>query len=415
MEEIERGASFLSGVSLIREEDPKKTGGRRGDRTRRRNEKEEVCSVKEETAVRQEEAASKKEEGKSRFEELPRETVRSVSFKGMFFWGLLFLGAATIIVPRITGRPLFPIFVLKDLKSLSLPLLPLLYTGSYVTRAWGPLTFAFCLGGGIIAFVSQERCSRLLASGKGSAYVAAALTAPILTVCSCAMLPIFGALLIAGAGIGPAVTFLLMAPAANVMALFFTWELLSWKLAVGRFLASALGAMAIGCVVSRTSFGKVKEQEYAGRKRLFAGTTEEESFWEKSGRGLDEALGLAKKILPVLLLGVAAISFVEAYLPPPLVAKYLTGFRGVVIGSFIGVPTYTPTLVEVFLVKAMLGLGMDPAAALAFMIGGPMSSIPSMMSASRIAGWKVVGTYAALAVLLGIVAGGVFLWAGISL
>jgi hypothetical protein len=86
------------------------------------------------------------------------------------------------------------------------------------------------------------------------------------------------------------------------------------------------------------------------------------------------------------------------------VAKYLTGFRGVVIGSVIGVPTYTPTLVEVFLVKAMLGLGMDPAAALAFMIGGPMSSIPSMMSASRIAGGKVVGTYAALAVLLGIVA-----------
>jgi len=114
-------------------------------------------------------------------------------------------------------------------------------------------------------------------------------------------------------------------------------------------------------------------------------------------------------------LGVAAISFVEAYLPPPLVAKYLTGFRGVVIGSVIGVPTYTPTLVEVFLVKAMLGLGMDPAAALAFMIGGPMSSIPSMMSASRIAGWKVVGTYAALAVLLGIAAGGVFLWAGVSL
>jgi uncharacterized membrane protein YraQ (UPF0718 family) len=74
----------------------------------------------------------------------------------------------------------------------------------------------------------------------------------------------------------------------------------------------------------------------------------------------------------------------------------------------IGVPTYTPTLVEVFLVRGLIAKGMSPAAALAFLIGAPMASIPSMLGVSRIIGWKVVINYAALAVVVAFIAGLVY-------
>lgn len=109
--------------------------------------------------------------------------------------------------------------------------IPILYTLSYVSRAWGPLLFAFLLGV-LIAFVPREKFKQLMASKTLRSYVIAASLAPLLTLCSCAMLPIFGGLLVSGTGMGPAITFLLMAPAANVLAVLFTWELLSWKLAL---------------------------------------------------------------------------------------------------------------------------------------------------------------------------------------
>ncbi|MDZ7794683.1 MAG: permease [Spirochaetia bacterium] len=147
------------------------------------------------------------------------------------------------------------------------------------------------------------------------------------------------------------------------------------------------------------------EDEYADIEPMTAEDGHIFSFTEKSRIALREAWGLAKKVLLYLIIGVFAISFIEAYLPPTIVAKYLTGVKGVLLGAVVGVPTYTPTLVEIFLIKAMLNLGMAPAAALAFLIGAPMASIPSMMGVSQVVGWNVVLRYATLAVIVAALAG----------
>jgi len=62
-------------------------------------------------------------------------------------------------------------------------------------------------------------------------------------------------------------------------------------------------------------------------------------------------------------------------------------------------------MVEVVLVGALRHLGMSLSAVLAFLLGGPMISIPSMMAVSRIIGWRLVLLHAVLAVLGAIVAG----------
>jgi len=112
--------------------------------------------------------------------------------------------------------PLFPVYEYGNLENYHVWEVPLAYICSYTTKAWGALILAFLLDGCISVFVPREKMVKYLSSERTSSYFIAAGFAPVLTVCSCAMIPIFGGIMIAGAGIGPGISFLLMAPAAGL-------------------------------------------------------------------------------------------------------------------------------------------------------------------------------------------------------
>jgi hypothetical protein len=330
-------------------------------------------------------------------------------FKTILPWILLTLGLIILLYPRFSGgKPLFPVFNydnpatdINELVNYPFWQIPFVYTFSYITRAWGALLLAFVLGGVIAVFVPKEKMKKYMSSKSFFSYILAGISAPVMTVCSCAMIPIFGGILISGAGIGPAI------PSANVLALIFTGSIISYKIMLFRLLFSLIGAIIIGYLVSLTKWGRKQEEKYS---KVEAVSTDEKKlpFSEKSWKALKEAWILAKLVLPYLGAGVFVISFIERYLPTQLVVGYLTGIRGIILGAVIGVPTYTPTLVEVFLIKALITKGMSPSSALAFLIGAPMASIPSMMGVSRIIGWKCVINYAILAVIVAMMAGLVY-------
>jgi hypothetical protein len=154
------------------------------------------------------------------------------------------------------------------------------------------------------------------------------------------------------------------------------------------------------------------EERY--QRRDLAAVEEHLGFADKSWKALNEAFFLVKSVLPLLLAGVAVVSYIEAFMPYGVVSTHLTGVKGVVLGAVIGVPFYTPTLVEVFLIKSLLALGMSAPAALAFLIGGPMASIPSMLGVSRLIGWRTVLSYALLAMLAATIAGMIYLALGLG-
>lgn len=325
-------------------------------------------------------------------------------------WFLLLFGLLTIVAKTV-GDPLFPIYDYGVLEDYAIWQIPYVYILNYATRAWGTLLFAFMLGGAIAAFVSKEKMKKYLSSGNFFSYILAALFAPLMTVCSCAMIPIFGGLVVAGAGVGPAVTFLLMAPAANAIAIITTIDIISLEIALARIVFSFVGAVLIGYLVSFTKAAKSVEEFFADTKTQTAEVEEyKESFSEKSWNALQEAGDLLRRVVPYLALGLFIVSYVDAFLPPELVAQYLTGLTGVGLSAVLGVPLYTPTLVEIFLIRALLDLGMAPSAALAFLIAAPMASLPSMMGVASLVGWRLVINYALLAIIAAFVAGTVYLY-----
>src|SRR5512139_1571994 len=82
---------------------------------------------------------------------------------------------------------------------------------------------AFFIAGALSALVPQQSIIRFLGpdAPKWVSYPAAAGAGSLLAVCSCTIQPLFAGIYKKGAGLGPAITFLFFAPAANVLALSF--------------------------------------------------------------------------------------------------------------------------------------------------------------------------------------------------
>ena len=281
-----------------------------------------------------------------------------------------------------------------DFHGLPVWYIPIAYLIDYFSHGWICLLFAFVVAGLIYEMIPKEIITKYMSGSKLTGYALALGMAPFLTVCSCTMVPLFAGVLYSGAGIGPAITFLLMAPSSNILAILLTGDLLSWELAGVRILVSIVVALAAGIVISKTPWGKKIEREHQAADPSSKATVDllkpplDERLWA----ALKFGGYLGKQILPFFILGLVAVSYVEAYLPEDIVGDYLTGVGGVLIASVIGGPLYTPTLVEIVIGRSLWNLGMSKGALLAWLMGQPYD-VANALAVSRIARWKVVLTY----------------------
>jgi len=311
-----------------------------------------------------------------------------------------------VVYSRAVAFSLAPTMKPASFKGLAWWQIPIAYLADYISHAWICLLFAFTVAGLVAEFIPKEAVAKHISGKKSSAYITAVAMTPFLTVCSCTTIPLFSGILAIGIGLGPAMAFLLTAPAANILTILLTGEILSWQLAVARMIFSIIAAVFIGVVVVNAPWNKQTTEKYSSAKILTSATikTIKRPLDERLYNALKFGWYLAKTIFPALLIGIVAVSYFEAYMSEQLIAKYLTGVTGIMLASVIGGPLYTPALVEVVLTRGLMDLGMSQAAALSFLMGQPYD-IPSMLGVSRIVGWRVVLTYAIFALILSITAG----------
>lgn len=306
----------------------------------------------------------------------------------------IFFTVGYLIYSRIMAYSLAPTMKPADFHGLPVWEIPVAYLVDYFSHAWICLLFAFVAAGLVYEFIPKEAITKYMSGNKVTGYGLAIGMAPFLTVCSCTMVPLFASILYTGVGIGPAITFLLMAPAANILSILLTGEIISWELAGVRLIVSLVVALAAGIIISKTPWGRAIEKEHQLNSSNTKVTIEivkpplDERLWAS----LKFGGYLVKRILPWFLLGLVAVSYAEAYLPEDIVGTYLTGVRGILIASVIGGPLYTPTLVEIVLGKGMWDLGMSKGALLSWLMGQPYD-VANALAVSRIARWKVVLTY----------------------
>jgi uncharacterized membrane protein YraQ (UPF0718 family) len=313
---------------------------------------------------------------------------------------------------------------------------------------------AFFIAGAISTFVSQESVLKYFGpnANKFLAYGVASVSGTILAVCSCTVLPLFAGIFKAGAGIGPAITFLYSGPAINILAIVYSARLLGFDLGLARAIGAILFSVVIGLLMAFiyrkeeavkkqnaatpvfAANGKTTDWHRLGMLTLLVsvlltatariagsvkwplvafeilGVIIASNFWferEEIMTWLEETWKLAYQVVPMLLVGVFLAGIIKALLPPTLVASFV-GENTILANlgaSVVGALMYFATLTEVPIIKAFLELGMDKGPALALMLSGPALSLPSMLALGRIMGARKTITYVFLVVIFSTLAG----------
>jgi uncharacterized protein len=138
---------------------------------------------------------------------------------------------------------------------------------------------AFFIAGGMTALIPKEAITRFLGrkAPRYVSYPAAAAAGSLLAVCSCTIVPLFAGIHRKGAGLGPAITFLFFAPAANILALAYTGVALGPDLAFARLILSLSFGIGIGMIMalifrrSDAQHDQETDETFAGKRSMRRG------------------------------------------------------------------------------------------------------------------------------------------------
>lgn len=119
---------------------------------------------------------------------------------------------------------------------------------------------------------------------------------------------------------------------------------------------------------------------------------------------------LAKKIFPILLIGVFVAGVIKALLPQAVVQHWVGGnsIGNNLLASVFGALMYFSTLTEVPIVRAFMDLGMGKGPALTLLLAGPSLSLPNMIVVGRVMGVARTAVYVVLVIVLSSIAGLIF-------
>ncbi len=111
---------------------------------------------------------------------------------------------------------------------------------------------AFLIAGAMSALIPKETVTRYLGpkAPKFISYPAAAVGGFVLAVCSCTILPLFAGIWKRGAGLGPAITFLFVGPAVNILAISYTGVAIGMDIALARIVLSVIFGIGIGLIMA---------------------------------------------------------------------------------------------------------------------------------------------------------------------
>jgi len=131
---------------------------------------------------------------------------------------------------------------------------------------------AFYIAGAMTALIPKETVTRYLGRNTPGyiSYPASAAAGFLLAVCSCTVIPLFAGIYKKGAGLGPAITFLFVAPAVNILALSYTGTIIGMDIAIARLVLSIAFGIGIGILMA-ILFRKEDAEHDRATDAMFAG------------------------------------------------------------------------------------------------------------------------------------------------
>jgi len=216
---------------------------------------------------------------------------------------------------------------------------------------------------------------------------------------------VVAALLASGVPLAPVMVFLISSPLVSPSAFIVTLGGLGLSLALAKITAALVLGLAAGLVTHWLT-----KTGYLGRHVLkLSGNPETPMPCADASRSrmdvfkvfLNGIYGMTRMIGKYLLIALVLQVFLKRYIPSEWVEKVLGNSQAwsVVLSSLIGVPLYVNGISAVPVLKGLLNMGMDPGAVLAFLISGPVMTVPSVVAVMALVRRQALYVYVSVGLL----------------
>ena len=277
----------------------------------------------------------------------------------------------------------------------------------------------------LIAFLQATHSVALVASAfkgrESRMIVLAALIGALAPLCSCEVIPLIAALLVAGVPLSAIMAFWLSSPLMDIPTFVITLAALGWEFALGKTIAAVVIGLVFGFCTQflchstplltepirkdsvKRSCG-VDERRYEGVPMW--------NFWKEKDRiQTFRSAAISNSLFLVKWLSLAYViqSLLVSYFPTEWIASFVgnNGLPSIVFGALIGMPAYLNGYAAPALVAGLIDQGMSFGAAMAFIVAGAMTCIPAMVAVWSLVNGKVFVIYCSFG-LLGAVLSGLF-------
>ncbi len=303
------------------------------------------------------------------------------------------------------------------------------------------ILFGFFIAGILHSFVTPEKVTRYLGRKNARSVILASLFGVPLPLCSCSVLPTAISLRKQGASRGATLSFLISTPETGADSISLTYALMDPLMTVFRPLAAVITAMTAGLTANflerKRDKGKTPdapaEQTEIERQEIeqFEASLSHTDHCHSDcctehtthGRGVKHRLEdlfryaygeLLDDIAAWLMISLVLAGAISALIPESVFENYLgSGIASMLVMLVVGIPLYMCAASSTPVAAALIMKGLNPGAALVFLLAGPATNAGTVLLVGRFLGRKMlaiyIGTIAIVSLLLGSLLNSIYL------
>lgn len=270
-----------------------------------------------------------------------------------------------------------------------------------VTEAAPFVLLGLLVAGLLHEFLDTSRIVTALGGRDLRSILAATFLGAPLPLCSCGVLPAALSLRKKGASREATIAFLISTPETGVDSIALTYGLLGPFMAVARPVAAIVTGIVAGVLslVQPDAEGASETGEPEAHVHAALGKGPKDRPTASLRRRLLQAaryalVTLLDDLTFWLVLAFLVTGILTATLPADFFQRYLPdGLFSLVVMAALGIPTYVCASASTPVAAAMLAKGLNPGAALVFMLTGPATNASTIGIVARLFGRRFVATY----------------------
>ena len=259
------------------------------------------------------------------------------------------------------------------------------------------LLFGFFIAGLLSVWINAAVVQRHL-GGRGFWQVfKASLFGVPLPLCSCGVIPVSMSLHKHGASKGATISFLLSTPQTGVDSILVTYSLMGPIFAIFRPVAALVTGLLGGVIINT-----IEKHDAASSEQHEERCTDACCENHKRQNWFTRAMKHGFVTLPAdigraMLVGILIAALISAVVPDDFFAGTLTVAGGGIIAMLVmmvlGIPVYVCATASVPIAVALIAKGLNPGAALVFLMTGPATNAASLVTLGSQLGWRTAIVY----------------------